>query len=269
MFDKLIESEPGGADFKSRRKYFMVSSVCVGVLFATAVVFSIYAADIGLGSSSFELAEILAPVDVAAPEPETPQPQRTQTQASAASSDTPTRAINMSRTDEPTIAPNSISTTRNTYLSRVPNFTIGPDSGPTNGSGRDETGTGPIVPGLNDTRQPIADNKDDTEPPPVKHDPPIIKKLPPQSLGVVNGRAEHLPKPIYPAAAIAVHAQGKVDVQVMIDESGKVISANAVSGHPLLRTSAEQAARNARFSPTLLSKVPVKVTGVIVYNFTR
>ena len=66
-----------------------------------------------------------------------------------------------------------------------------------------------------------------------------------------------------------MHAQGKVDVQVFIDETGRVLSANAVSGHPLLRNAAEQAARNARFTPTYLSKVPVKVTGVIVYNFTR
>jgi len=56
-------------------------------------------------------------------------------------------------------------------------------------------------------------------------------------------------------------------VQVTIDENGNVISASAVSGHPLLRQAAEQAARQAVFKPTLLSDQPVKVTGVIVYNF--
>jgi len=66
-----------------------------------------------------------------------------------------------------------------------------------------------------------------------------------------------------------MNAQGRVDIQVVIDETGKVISASAVSGHPMLRTAAEQAARNARFTPTLLSNVPIKVTGVITYNFTR
>ena len=54
----------------------------------------------------------------------------------------------------------------------------------------------------------------------------------------------------------------------MIDETGKVISAKAVSGHPLLRDAAERAARGAKFSPTYLSKQPVKVTGLIVYKFT-
>ncbi len=87
------------------------------------------------------------------------------------------------------------------------------------------------------------------------------------SAGVVNGKATSLPKPEYPAAAFAVKASGAVNVQVSIDENGNVISASAVSGHPLLRQAAEQAARQATFKPTLLSGQPVKVTGVIVYNF--
>jgi len=60
---------------------------------------------------------------------------------------------------------------------------------------------------------------------------------------------------------------GAVNVLVTVDESGNVTSASAVSGHPLLRQAAEQAARASNFLPTLLSGKPVKVTGVIVYNF--
>ena len=86
--------------------------------------------------------------------------------------------------------------------------------------------------------------------------------------GVLNGKATNLVKPAYPAAAKAVRAAGAVNVQVTIDETGNVISASAVSGHPLLRASAVQAARSSKFTPTLLSGKPVKVTGVIVYNFT-
>ena len=85
--------------------------------------------------------------------------------------------------------------------------------------------------------------------------------------GVLNGKASSLPKPAYPAAARAVNASGAVNVQVDIDEQGNVVSANAVSGHPLLRQAAQQAALEAKFSPTLLSGQPVKVTGVLVYNF--
>jgi TonB family protein len=64
-----------------------------------------------------------------------------------------------------------------------------------------------------------------------------------------------------------VKASGAVNVQVTIDEQGNISSASAVSGHPLLRQAAEEAARNAKFAPTALQGVPVIVTGVIVYNF--
>ncbi len=87
------------------------------------------------------------------------------------------------------------------------------------------------------------------------------------SSGVLNGKATSLPKPPYPPAARAIRASGAVSVQVTTDESGRVVSVAALSGHPLLRQAAEQAARNATFAPTMLSGKPVKVTGLIVYNF--
>ena len=86
--------------------------------------------------------------------------------------------------------------------------------------------------------------------------------------GVLNGKATALPIPAYPAAAKAVRATGAVNVQVTIDEQGNIVSATAVSGHPLLRQAAEEAARNAKFAPTFLNGTPVSVTGVLVYNFT-
>lgn len=85
--------------------------------------------------------------------------------------------------------------------------------------------------------------------------------------GILNGKAITLPKPAYPPAALAVRAGGTVTVQVTIDEEGLVNSAAAVSGHPLLRAAAVEAARGAVFSPTTLSGVPVKISGVVVYNF--
>ena len=54
---------------------------------------------------------------------------------------------------------------------------------------------------------------------------------------------------------------------VMIDENGNVMSAHAVSGHPLLQAAAVAAARASKFTPTKLSGQPVKVNGVIIYNF--
>jgi outer membrane biosynthesis protein TonB len=84
--------------------------------------------------------------------------------------------------------------------------------------------------------------------------------------GVLNGKAISLPKPAYPRAALAVHATGAVQVQVLIDEDGRVFSA-AATGHPLLQHASAQAACGSRFTPTLLSGEPVKVSGIIVYNF--
>ena len=85
--------------------------------------------------------------------------------------------------------------------------------------------------------------------------------------GILNSKATSLPAPAYPPAAKAVRAQGAVNVQVTVDEEGNVISASAVSGHPLLRAAAVKAAREAKFSPVMLSGQPVRFTGVVVYNF--
>ena len=89
----------------------------------------------------------------------------------------------------------------------------------------------------------------------------------PISAGVLNGKATSLPEPVFPAIAKAAHASGSVTVEITIDETGNVIAAHAVSGHPLLQSAAVDAARRASFNPTRLSGEPVKVSGVLVYNF--
>ncbi|MEO7660575.1 MAG: energy transducer TonB [Pyrinomonadaceae bacterium] len=273
MFDKLIASEPEGAALRNRRNYFLVSSLIVGVLFAAAVVVSLYAADIGLGSTSFELVEIIAPVDMAAPEPQSPQP-RPASSSSVSASNIPTRTEHLRNINETPLVPTSVSTTPNTQLSRplVGKYEIGDLNSDPVGAGSPVRGIsgGGSDTGLSTASETVAETvKETLPPPPVRRDPPIETNPPVKSLGVVNGRASYLPKPVYSAAAQLVQAKGKVDVQVMIDEKGNVVAANAVSGHPILRAPAEQAARNAKFTPTYLSKVPVKVSGMIIYNFIR
>ena len=103
----------------------------------------------------------------------------------------------------------------------------------------------------------------DAEPPPPGPRP-ILK---PVSGGVLNGTAVNLPQPLYPEAAKRMRIGGTVSIEVVLDESGKVVSAVAVSGPALLREAAIQAALKARFSPTKLSGQPVKVSGVINYKF--
>jgi len=102
------------------------------------------------------------------------------------------------------------------------------------------------------------------EPPAMPAPKPLLK---PVSGGVLNGAALNLPSPIYPEMARRMRASGQVTVEVVIDETGRVVSARAVGGHSMLREAAIQAAQRARFSPTKLSGQPVKVAGVINYNF--
>jgi protein TonB len=102
------------------------------------------------------------------------------------------------------------------------------------------------------------------EPPPSPAPRPILKPI---SGGVLNGTAINLPPPTYPDAAKRMRVSGTVQVDVILDESGKVVSATASSGPTILRDAAIAAALKARFSPTKLSGQPVKVSGVINYKF--
>jgi TonB family protein len=121
---------------------------------------------------------------------------------------------------------------------------------PTKLSGEPVKVSGTII--YNFVSSPLADDK--TMPRPVNG-------------GILNGKAVSLPVPSYPETASAVKAGGAVSVQVTIDESGSVISATAVSGHPILRAASVDAAKLAKFAPTLLDGHPVKVMGIVTYNF--
>ena len=270
MFDRLIVSEPEGAGARSRKNYFLVSTLAVACLVLTAVVVSIYAEELSLGADSIELSVLVMPVDPPATQPE---PPRRQPQPRDARFSSQTLVATRTELIAPITRPERVPTATSVTPNKVPSMPEFErvDIGTTNTDpvgGRDVSSDDGRGTGLSPAPAPVAENTRDVEPPPrakpvEPHVPAVI------SGGVVNGKASYLPKPAYPAPAIAVNAQGKVDVQVLIGEDGRVISANALTGNPLLRDAAERAARNARFTPTLLSNVPVKVTGVIVYNFTR
>lgn len=93
--------------------------------------------------------------------------------------------------------------------------------------------------------------------------PTIIRR----SGGILQGSAIRRAEPQYPPLAKAARISGSVVIEVTVDEEGDVILARSVSGHPLLKTSAENAARGWKFSPTLLEGTPVKVIGTITFNF--
>ena len=75
-------------------------------------------------------------------------------------------------------------------------------------------------------------------------------------------------KPTYPPLAKAARVSGVVVVEVTVSEDGHVISATAVSGHPLLRDAAVSAARLWQFTPTVVNGKPVKVNDSLTFSFT-
>lgn len=83
-----------------------------------------------------------------------------------------------------------------------------------------------------------------------------------------TGNAIKKVAPSYPAIAKAAGVSGKVEVQVTISKKGKVIEAIAVSGPELLCEAAVQAAKQWVFKPTKADRRPVKVQGILTFNFT-
>lgn len=90
-------------------------------------------------------------------------------------------------------------------------------------------------------------------------------KKAPVNGGMLNSKAIYLPVPEVPSG----EATGVVLVAILVDEQGSVIEARAVSGPQHLHAPAVNAARLARFSPTLLMGEPVRVSGTLSYNFVR
>lgn len=280
MLDQLVESRESYGDGARRGGFLLTTMMLVVTVFASGMLWSLFAKDLGIGDESLELSSLVAPVPVspeAPPAPEPPAKEKT-VQSPKEQSELPIRNDNIIRIDESPIDPKVVSTAPNKSKERpLGTFVVkegieigGNYSSSQGNKGRDSNG-GPgtgIGVGFNPN---IAE---ETE----KEVPPVIKKVTPeptpvpkktiQSLGVINGKATNLPKPPYPPTARAVRAEGEVSVQVMIDETGRVVSAKAVSGHPLLRSVSETAAQSAKFAPTLLSNQPVKVTGVIIYKFS-
>jgi len=91
------------------------------------------------------------------------------------------------------------------------------------------------------------------------------QKRGPVAGGMFNAKAIYLPMPEAPSS----EAAGVVLVQVLVDEQGSVVDARPVSGPQHLHAAAVNAARLARFNPTLLLGEPVKVSGTLSYNFGR
>jgi len=272
MFSYLVESGPRRAEARRKGKYFISTLALYALLLVTAGVGSIYAYNVRVeDGADYELVAMMRFAD----EPAAPQERQERRPAAraaspAAASTRPPTVTALAHNNPhlqdrevaaagvPTVSPrvgavigpvNDLPSAEGGYA--------GPVDGPVHGiSGRD---TGPVLsepfvppPAVNPTPAPTP-----------KQEPRIIS-LP---SSVISGKALDKPAPPYPPLAKAARVQGTVAVMVVVDEQGRVVSARATGGPVMLQTGAVQAAYRARFSPTLLSGQPVKVTGVITYNF--
>jgi protein TonB len=258
MFDNLVESSSHKDDISRKGSFIVGTAVIYGVLLVAFFVAGIYWYDAHLGQMELELTTLVAPVPVPQQQKQPEQKQEAKPVKVDQNVDVRRELIaDVTRTE---LVPKEVSA----KASDVPPVRQGRITvvGTANSDSAAAMPSGPGV-GTMVTAPAKVTIADEPPPPEAKPTP----RTAPISGGVLNGKAISLPKPGYPPIARAAHASGTVVVQVLIDENGNVVSAHAVSGHPLLTAVAVSAARSAKFSPTKLSGQPVKVTGVIQYNF--
>ena len=265
MFNNLIESSSHRSEFKRRGSFFLFTTFSYALLFIIAGVVSIYAYDARLEDQSLELVTMMPLVNLAAPDP--PKAiapvNRTPTKDSGSKLAYFERKTPIADVDHPTLVPDKPSTAPNPGLPM-------PKSGPVLFTGRDSD---PSQPGDYNSRPGGSGNAGGSNPIVIVRETPPTQELIKQPVTkvirktIINSEAISLPKPPYPPMAKQMGIHGVVSVQVLIDETGKVVSAKALSGSPFLVSEAQKAAYQARFSPTFLGDQPVKVSGVITYNF--
>jgi protein TonB len=256
MFDNLVESSSHKDDISRKGSFILITVAVYAVLGVTFLIAGIYWYDAHLDNLNLDLITLVAPVPVP---PQQKQPEKEDApKPTKVEQNVDVRRELIADVTRTELVPKEISA----KASDVPPVRRGviTQIGTSNSDAAAPAPAGPGGTGIISapTKVDIAE-----PPPPPAPTPPRA----PISGGVLNGKAISLPKPPYPPIARQAHASGTVVVQVTIDENGNVISARAVSGHPLLQAVSVGAARGARFSPTKLSGQPVKVTGVITYNF--
>ena len=256
MFDNLVESGSHSADIKRKGGFLIGFGLFYLVLIGIGLIVAILMAPAYIDQQTLELTALIAPVPV----PQAQQKVEPKAEKVNIDKNVDVRReliADVTRTD---LVPKTISA----KASDIPPVRKGVV---TMQGSSDSNAIAPIAPGsgtgsIISGPAKVEVKTDDAPPPPPKPTPRA-----PISGGVLNGKAVRLVQPSYPPIARSAHASGQVSVQITIDENGNVISAHAVSGHPLLQAAAVGAARASKFTPTKLSGQPVKVSGVIIYNF--
>lgn len=273
MFRNLVESGSHARDYKRRGTFFAGAVAFYALALAVAGVGSIYAYNVRLDER--EELEVLALMTLP-PTSAAPEPQRQRAEERPAAGGSKMQVAKVTEVVKITPYVKEVAKTNAPVLGRHVPFVIGSANEVPAGIG----GVGPInphavgTPAGTRTGPPVIDGGDIGEPPakaPERVEPPPRQEPPPQVVrvpsSVLVGKVVSKPVPAYPVIAKQVGAHGTVPVQILVDEQGLVVSAQATGGHPLLQRAAVEAARRARFTPTILTGRPVKVSGVILYNF--
>jgi protein TonB len=87
------------------------------------------------------------------------------------------------------------------------------------------------------------------------------------SQGVSQGLLIKRVQPKYPPAALAVRAQGAVQIEATINKEGNVTNLKVLSGDPVLARAALEAVRQWRYKPYYLDGDPVEIQTQITVNF--
>lgn len=263
MFNNLIESSLHTQDLKRRGSFLLFTTAVYAVLFVSAGVASIYAYDTHLKNDDADELMLIGFVPLEPRRDVAPRPHQSASGGAPKNTATVAPALDPHNVVD-TINPNNVPPNVGTEASQLPTAHPGvprslddsESAGPPGGGGKNGSAIGPGPQIVTDTSTPPA--------PPTPTPRPVPRVI---SKPILNGYALELPKPPYSEMARRVRAAGTVQVQVLIDETGKVVTAHAVSGHPLLVPDAIRAAYRARFAPTKIGDQPVKVSGVINYNF--
>jgi protein TonB len=256
MFDNLVESGSHSRDLTRKGSFMLITLAVYSVLIVAGAIAGIMFASANIDQQTLELTALIAPVAVQQQQKqEAPKPKEVNIDKNV-----DVRKELIANVDRPDLVPKEIGKKASDIPPVRNNVVTMVGAGNSNAVApiAPGAGTGQIISGPATTQI----KTDDAPPPPPKPTPRA-----PISGGVLNGKAVRLVQPPYPPIARSAHASGQVNVQITIDENGNVISAHAVSGHPLLQGAAVAAARSSKFTPTKLSGQPVKVSGVIIYNF--
>ena len=258
MFENLVESGSHSEDIKRKGSFLLGFLALYVVMIIAGLIAGILWAPAYIDQQTLELTALIAPVPVQQQQQQQKQeakPERIEVSknvdvrkeliADVTRADLVPKEVSAKASDVPPVRKGVVTMIGSSNTNAIAPVAPG-------------AGTGSII-----SSGPAKVEVADAPPPPPKPTPPKA----PISGGVLNGKAVRLVQPPYPAIARSARASGQVRVQIVIDENGNVISATPVSGHPLLQGAAVAAARSSKFTPTKLSGMPVKVSGVIIYNF--